>query len=242
MKLRTLVPSVLLVTGLVACSSAPPVQKRPAKAQVTAAKDENLDDDDLDSPGPTGSNPETEDVEQFAAKPKTRYQVIQEGFDRSSLMPSVNDFDPLDEPTARVVCYSVKAADPNNFSEIVIKQMMVQLTGTTDYGPLFPGSLDHVETRLVIGKNNGWVNSQNLTNDIRQVFDLARAPGSLVIRINENKYGIYQDIGAPAEVWIRKDPRGRLFFKVYRLNAARVRTEVFIGYCFQRSAAPNVVR
>ena len=157
-------------------------------------------------------------------------------------MPTVNDFDPLDEPGPRLGCYSVKAADPNVVSEMVLKQMMVQITGSVDYGPLFPGSLDHVETRLVIGKNNGWVNSQNLTNEMRQVFELSKAPGSLVIRINENKFGIYQDIGAPAEVWIRKDTRNHIFFKVYRLNAERVRNEVFIGYCFQRGAAPEVVR
>ena len=181
-------------------------------------------------------------VESFASNAKTRYQVIQEGFEVATIMPTVNDFDPLDDPSPHTTCYSVKAGDPNRVSEIVIRQMMVQIAGAADYGPLFPGTLDHVEPRLVIGKNNGWVNSQNLTNEMRQVFDLARAPGSLVIRINENKFGIYQDIGAPAEIWIRKDPRNRLFFKVYRLNAERVRTEVFIGYCFVKSHTPPVAQ
>jgi hypothetical protein len=261
---------IFLCTLATACASDPPEPEPtapPAKRGMHAAEtadQENLDDsldpeagksmaksaaipaapaeaaptEEAEEPAPL-HNPAAE-LPLFSAKPKTRYQVIQEGFDRANIMPTVNDFDPLDEPSPHLSCYSAKAGDPNTVSEMVIKQMMVQIPGTADYGPLFPGSLDHVETRLVIGKNNGWVNSQNLTNDMRQVFELAKAPGSLVIRINENKFGIYQDIGAPAEIWIRKDTRSHLFFKVYRLGADRVRAEVFIGYCFLRSALPNV--
>jgi hypothetical protein len=119
-------------------------------------------------------------------------------------------------------------------SEIVIRQMNVSFEGTPDYGPLFPGAADRVEQRLVIGKNNGWVNSQNLTNDKRQVFELNQSGNSLIIRINENKFGIYQDVGAPAEVWIRKDARGYLFFKVFRVDAEHKRTEMFVGYCYKK--------
>jgi hypothetical protein len=237
---------LFLCSFITSCSSAPSAPERTRRGSHAAAEanpeDAGLDelDDNLDASA--ASAPNAADVELFTPKPKTRYQVIQEGFDRASLMPTVNDFDPLDEPSPRIACYSVKAGDPSNVSEMVIKQMMVQIAGSADYGPLFPGSLDHVETRLVIGKNNGWVNSQNLTNEMRQVFELAKAPGSLVIKINENKFGIYQDIGAPAEIWIRKDMRNHIFFKVYRLSVDRVRTEVFIGYCYQRGVAPEVVR
>ncbi len=205
--------------------AAPPVKRRVTLNNAVTTSDETLDEQ---APG-------------YNSKPKTRYQTISEGFDTATLMPTLNDFDPLDEPSPALTCYSTKAADPNTVSEIVIKQMMVQITGVADYGPLFPGSLDHVETRLVIGKNNGWVNSQNLTNDMRKVFELARAPGSLVIKINENKYGIYQDIGAPAEVWLRKNNRRYVFFKVYKLDAERKRNEMFIGYCFNKSANPEIL-
>lgn len=158
---------------------------------------------------------------------------MQEGFNRAGVMPSVTDFDRLDEAPARVKCYSAKSAAPNVVSEMVIKQMSVPIAATADYGPLFPGAPEHDETRLVIGKNNGWVNSQNLTPEIRQVFELIKGPQALVIQIKENKFGIYQDIGAPAEVWIRKDAQNRIFFKVFRINSEKVRNEVFIGYCFQ---------
>ena len=247
-----------LVLGLflVSCSSEPPARERSGK-HAEANNDDNLDGDSgggaglddedaldsgMGSQVAPGGKANQDDIGEFTPSPRTRYQVMSTGFDRANVMPTVNDFDPLDEPFPRIMCLSTRGADPNTVSEVVIKQMMVQIAGSADYGPLFPGSLDHVETRLVIGKNNGWVNSQNLTNDMRQVFDIARAPGSLVIKINENKYGIYQDIGAPAEIWIRKDLRGHLFFKVYRLDAQRNRTEVFIGYCYPRGSSPPVVR
>lgn len=165
---------------------------------------------------------------------KTRYQKIAEGFDDAGEMPTLNDFELIDEPMPKQVCYSVKAADPGRMSEVVIRQMMVQIEGTPDFGPLFPGTLDRVEPRLVIGKNNGWVNSQNLTNEKRQVFELSRMSGSLIIRIVENRFGIYQDIGAPAEVWIRKNDQGLIYFKVFKIDNDRKRTEVFIGYCYRK--------
>jgi hypothetical protein len=247
MKPRFHVLGWLFLFSLVAssCSSAPKPAEHTNRRQANPPSEsaDSLDqlDESMDAESATGPNT-ADNVQLFTPKPKTRYQVMQEGFDRATIMPTVSDFDPLDEPSPRLACYSVKAGDPNTVSEMVLKQMMVQIQGTADYGPLFPGSLDHVETRLVIGKNNGWVNSQNLTNEMRQVFELAKAPGSLVIRINENKFGIYQDIGAPAEVWIRKDLRNHMFFKVYRLSADRVRTEVFIGYCYLRGTSPEVVR
>jgi hypothetical protein len=214
------------------CATAPPPEgKEPVKRSKAAATDgseESLDE--------AAADPGT-----YTPQARTRYQTIQEGFDQATQMPTLNDFDPLDEPAPTLVCYSTKAADPDTVSEIVIKQMMVQINGVADYGPLFPGSLDHVETRLVIGKNNGWVNSQNLTNEIRQVFELARAPGSLVIKINENKFGIYQDIGAPAEVWLRKSSRHHIFFKVYKLDTERKRNEVFIGYCYHKGSNPEIL-
>jgi hypothetical protein len=251
--LHNLASCLILSFLLVSCASDPPAREESGKQVLANGSDDELDgnagaadEDALDSgmgsqiaPGKTAMQ---EPVQDFTARPRTKYQVIQNGFDRANVMPTVDDFDPLDEPSPRVMCLSTRGADPNTVSEVVIKQMMVQIPGTADYGPLFPGSRDHVETRLVIGKNNGWVNSQNLTNDMRQVFDLAKAPGSLVIRIHENKYGIYQDIGAPAEVWIRKDAHNRLFFKVYRLDAQRTRTEVFIGYCYPRGLSPEVIR
>jgi hypothetical protein len=164
----------------------------------------------------------------------TRYASVSESFDEARLLPELSDFDLLDEPHPRTFCFSSKSTDPNLMSEIVIRQMNVSFEGTPDYGPLFPGAADRVEQRLVIGKNNGWVNSQNLTNDKRQVFELNRSGNSLIIRINENKFGIYQDIGAPAEVWIRKDPRGYLFFKIFRVDAEHKRTEVLVGYCYRK--------
>ena len=223
--------SKLLALGLclflISCASLPEDEQAPVKHKASVSKIAKPQEDDADDTAP--------------AQPKSRYLTIQQGFDTATLMPVLNDFDPLDEPAPRLTCYSAKAADPNTVSEMVIKQMMVQINGVADYGPLFPGSLDHVETRLVIGKNNGWVNSQNLTNDMRKVFELGRAPGSLVIKINENKFGIYQDIGAPAEVWFRKNAKNHIFFKVYKLDAEKKRNEVFIGYCFQKTASPEVV-
>lgn len=220
-KLLALSLSVLLLS----CASVPEEDGPPAKHKAALGKVSKSQEESSD------------EIPATPAQAKTRYLTIQQGFDTATLMPVLNDFDPVDEPAPVLTCYSVKAADPNTVSEIVIKQMMVQISGVADYGPLFPGSLDHVETRLVIGKNNGWVNSQNLTNDMRKVFEVARAPGSLVIKINENKFGIYQDIGAPAEVWLRKNARNHIFFKVYKLDAERKRNEVFIGYCFQKSAS-----
>jgi hypothetical protein len=111
---------------------------------------------------------------------------------------------------------------------------MVQVEGNPDYGPLFPGSTDHAEPRLVIGKNNGWVNSANLTNDRRKVFELSRNSEAVIIRIVENKFGIYQDIGNPAEVWLKKNPNGLIFFKVFKVDSSRKRNEVFIGYCYRK--------
>lgn len=190
-----------------------------------AAQDQDLDseesvDDEAEHPAYSNS--------------KTRYQNVSESFDSARLMPSLSDFDLLDEPHPGTNCFSTKATDPNLMSEIVIRQMNVSYEGTPDYGPLFPGAADRVEQRLVIGKNNGWVNSQNLTNDKRQVFELNHSGNSLIIKIIENKFGIYQDIGAPAEVWIRKDSRGFLFFKVFRVDAEHKRSEVFVGYCYKK--------
>ena len=170
----------------------------------------------------------------YASIPKTKYQIVQEGYDRAEFIGELNDFDILDEPSPKVFCLSTKGSDPNTMTEMVIKQMMVQVEGTPDRGPLFPGTLDRVERRLVIGKNNGWVNSQNLTNEKRLVFELTRNSEALVIAIIENKFGIYQDVGAPAEIWIKKNSNGLDFFKVYKVDSNLKRTEIFIGYCYHK--------
>ena len=184
---------------------------------------------------PTGSAPEMAATPAFLPTgAKTKYQTIAEGFENSEFTAELTDFDALDEPNPKTSCLTVQAVDPNAMSGFVIKQMMVQLEGNPDYGPLFPGSTDRVEPRLVIGKDNGWVNSQNLTNEKRQVFGIGRMANALVIRISENKFGIYQDVGAPAEVWIRKNRYGLLFFRVYKVDLMHKRNEVFSGYCFRK--------
>ncbi len=170
----------------------------------------------------------------YAAIPKTKYQIVQEGYEHAEYIGELNDFDVLDESLPKTSCLSTKASDPNTMSEITIKQMMVQVEGTADRGPLFPGTMDRVERRLVIGKNNGWVNGQNLTNEKRLVFELTRNSEALVIAIVENKFGIYQDVGAPAEVWIKKNANGLDFFKVYKVDSNLKRTEIFIGYCYHK--------
>ena len=225
MNLRRFLALSVLLGSISACSvdppvrdsldeEAPPARGAPAKSAASSAFEED-------------------DSRPYAAG-KTRHAAVSEAFDEARLRPTLADFDLLDEPHPRTLCFSTKATDPNLMSEIVIRQMNVSFEGTPDYGPLFPGAADRVEQRLVIGKNNGWVNSQNLTNEKRQVFELNQSGNSLIIRINENKFGIYQDVGAPAEVWVRKDSRGYLFFKVFRVDAEHKRTEMFVGYCYKK--------
>jgi len=225
LSLFSLAFALLVTISFAGCASSPP----PSQHDSGLGSAKPGDDDDLD-----GEGDDDLDVGTMQSPPKNRYEVVVRGFDQSTLMPLTSDFDSIDDPSPRLNCLSVKITAPNVMSEMVIRQMMVPVNGTIDYGPLFPGAPEHAEPRLVIGRNNGWVNSQNLTPEMRQVFELGRAPGALVIRINENKFGIYQDIGAPAEIWIRKSLQGQLFFKVYKLNADHSRNEVFIGYCFDR--------
>jgi len=220
--------SLLLVVA--SCSSEPPVRDE-QEGRASARSGDELDEDA--SPLARRSGSASEQAPAYSAG-KTRYHHVSESFEEARGMPSLADFDQLDEPHPHTLCFSAKATDPNLMSEIVIRQMNVSYEGTPDYGPLFPGAADRVEQRLVIGKNNGWVNSQNLTNDKRQVFELAHSGNSLIIKIIENKFGIYQDIGAPAEVWIRKDGRNYLFFKVFRVDAEHKRTEMFAGYCYKK--------
>ena len=226
--------SIFLWIGILFASAAISSCSSPAKRPKTppaATKGSELDGD-LPASAPTVNQPT-----------KSRYQVIQDGFDQSLVMPTVDDFDSVDEPNPNVKCISVKSSNPNSLNEVVIKQTILQVSGLAGYGPLFPGTLDHGEVRLVMGKNNGWVNSQKLTNEIRAIFELNKEPGSLVIRINENKFGIYQDVSAPAEVWIRKDARNYIFFKVYQVaseKVEKVRNEVFIGYCYRHGASLEV--
>ena len=215
----------------------------PTDSMEPPPSDSVLDDDAAEAPAiPTSSDANATavgepppNVAAIAGGFKTKYMVIQEGYDRANSFPDVGDFDLLDDATPKTSCFSTKAADPMVMTEMVIKQMIVQVEGNPDYGPLFPGSTDHSETRLVIGKNNGWVNSANLTNDRRKVFELTRNSEALVIRIVENKFGIYQDIGNPAEVWLKKSVNGLIFFKVFKVDSSRKRNEVFIGYCYRKS-------
>ncbi len=232
MKLKCMIAILLANATLISCSSAPHSGKNPHKKPISQAEFDRAMNTSLDDEETPSGHPAP-----FISE-KTKYQVIQDGYDQSTLMPDISEFDFIDDPSPQVFCVTVKSGSPDLANEFVIKRMLVNLPGTLDYGPLFPGTSDHAETRLVIGKNNGWVNSQSLTNEMRQVFEIARAPGALVIKINENKFGIYQDVGAPAEVWIKKHENGYYFFKVHRVDAARNRNEVFSGYCYRRGGSP----
>ena len=165
---------------------------------------------------------------------RSKYGVIAEEFERATLAPNVNEFDPLDEPKTITRCYSAKFAEPDTMVEMVIRQMEVEYKGTPAFGPLFPGVPDRKQTSLVIGMANGWVNGTNLTQEKRRVFELHPMGGTLVIRIAENEFGIYQDFGNPAEIWLRKGKNGHIFFKVFKLDAQHERSEAFVGYCFKR--------
>ena len=171
---------------------------------------------------------------QAAGSDQTRYQVIKESFDQAKRPADLNDFDPLDEPHPLIRCLSTRAIEPDQFNEVVIRQMTVSFPEVPSYGPLFPGTPERIETTLAIGKNNGWVNSKNLTNEKRQVFELHLLGNTLILKIVENQFGIYQDLGNPAEVWLRKGRGGNVFFKVFKIDAGQNRNEAFVGYCFRK--------
>jgi len=165
---------------------------------------------------------------------RTKYSTIVEAFDRANRAPDVNDFDLLDEFHPKTHCYLTRASTPEVLSEVVIRQMSVTYSGTPSYGPLFPGDPDRIETILVLGKDTAWVNSTNLTNEKRQVFELHPMGSTLVIKINENQFGIYQDFGNPAEIWLRKSTDGNIFFNVFKVDAEHNRNEASVGYCFKK--------
>jgi hypothetical protein len=179
-------------------------------------------DEDLDNPA-------------TARTSLNKFTVISDSFDNSEYVPEISEFDKLDEPYPKMRCLSVKASKPEVMDEMVIRRMEVTFAGNPSYGPLFPGTPDRTETVLAIGKNNGWLTARNLPNEKRQVFELHPNGDSIVIRIVENSYGIYQDLGNPAEVWIRKHKAGNIFFKVFRVDASQNRQEAFVGYCFTKS-------
>jgi|GEM_PF-4001584 len=165
---------------------------------------------------------------------KSKYQIINESFDRAKLAPSVSDFDLLDEFRPKTRCFLTRSSDPNSMNEVVIRQMTVTFAGTPAYGPLFPGEPDRIETILVLGKNTAWVNGTNLTNEKRQVFELHTIGNTLVIRIKENSFGIYQDFGNPAEIWLQKGTDGNIFLKIFKVDAEHNRAEASVGYCFKK--------
>jgi hypothetical protein len=186
------------------------------------------------TPPPPAAPAAVEDPELDAGiqEGKTKYQIVVESFDRAGRAPSVKDFDTLDEFRPKTRCFMTRASEPEAMSEVVIRQMPVVYSGTPSYGPLFPGIKEHLETVLVLGKNTAWVNGTNLTNEKRQVFELHSMGNTLVIKINENQFGIYQDFGNPAEIWLRKGADGNIFFKVFKVDAERNRSEASAGYCF----------
>jgi hypothetical protein len=198
--------SIFFLASIISCASTPP----PPSQQPAF-------DPELDSGMQSG---------------KTKYQIIVDSFDRAGRPPEVNDFDVLDEFRPKTRCFMTRASDPEGMSEVVIRQMTVTHPGTPSFGPLFPGNREHVETVLVLGKNTAWVNSANLTNEKRQVFELHSMGSTLIIKINENQFGIYQDFGNPAEIWLRKGADGNIFFKVFKIDAERNRAEASVGYCF----------
>jgi hypothetical protein len=173
-------------------------------------------------------------LDDSAPQARTKYSTIVEAFDRANRAPNVSDFDPLDEFHPKTHCFLTRASTPEVMGEVVIRQMSVTYSGTPSYGPLFPGDPDRIETILVLGKDTAWVNSTNLTNEKRQVFELHPMGVTLVIKINENQFGIYQDFGNPAEIWLRKSPDGNIFFKVFKVDTERNRTEASVGYCFKK--------
>jgi hypothetical protein len=205
MRIASVSSGILILACLVSCAtSPPPAQQAPF-------------DPELDSGLQSG---------------KTKYQIIVDSFDRAGRAPEVKDFDALDEFRPKTRCFMTRSSAPDEMAEVVIRQMTVTYSGTPSYGPLFPGIKEHVETVLVLGKNTAWVNSTNLTNEKRQVFELHAMGSTLVIKINENQFGIYQDFGNPAEIWLRKGADGNIFFKVFKLDAERNRSEASVGYCF----------
>lgn len=165
---------------------------------------------------------------------RTKYQIITESFDLAGRAPLIRDFDTLDEFRPKTRCFLTRSSDPDSMSEVVIRQMSVTYSGTPSYGPLFPGQPERVENVLVLGKNTAWVNSTNLTNEKRQVFELHSMGNTLVIKINQNEFGIYQDFGNPAEIWLRKGADGNIFFKIYKIDAEQSRIEASVGYCFRK--------
>ncbi|NDG85016.1 MAG: hypothetical protein EBX52_08275 [Proteobacteria bacterium] len=210
---KHLLPLLLLWIALPSCSSKPDTRSD-SDAQST------LLDPDLESGR--------------VVQKKSRYRVIADEFEKATDAPNVNEFDPLDIPRVLTRCYGVKFADPDGMMEMVIRQMEVEYKGTPSFGPLFPGVPDRKTTSLVIGMANGWVNGANLTPEKRQVFELHPMGGTLVIRINENEFGIYQDFGNPAEIWLRKGKNGHIFYKVFKLGQDEDRVEAFVGYCFKK--------
>jgi hypothetical protein len=168
------------------------------------------------------------------AAPDNKHKILSRSFDRAGLLAEMSDFDILDDPQPLNRCLASRPAEPDNLMEMVIRQMAVSYPGTPSFGPLFPGTPPKVETALVIGKNNGWVTASQLTNDKRRVFELHRLGNTLIIKILPNQFGIYQDFGNPAEVWIRKARDGNLFFKVFKIDEEQNRAEAFVGYCFKR--------
>ncbi|MBC7396976.1 MAG: hypothetical protein H7333_05990 [Bdellovibrionales bacterium] len=220
---------------LMSCSTTPTstkngVKRRASPSNVVTSKEDSAEAEFAQSE--SGETP---------SPPRSRYQTILDDFDSAALMPTLNDFDSLDEPNPTLRCFTVNAMNPNGLSEIMIRQMMVQVSVAGELSASFPGALEQVDTRLAISRNKTLIKSQTLTNEMRKVFELARGPGSLVVKINENKFGILPETNLPAEVWIRKNAKQTLYFKSYKLDAERKRNEMFAGFCERKTASADTL-
>jgi hypothetical protein len=248
MNLKGILSSLMLLVLLASCASTPEGGGEDYEEEVASSETEDTED-------PEASEPKLEDPEKIASengpveevtagKPEvlpqarpasgTKHEVLSRSFDRANLLAEMGDFDLLDDPQPLHRCLASRPADPDQLMEMVIRQMSVSYPGTPSFGPLFPGTPPRVETALVIGKNNGWVTASHLTEEKRRVFELHQLGNTLIIKILPNPFGIYQDFGNPAEVWIRKARDGNLFFKVFKMDAEQNRAEAFVGYCFKR--------
>lgn len=214
-----------------------PAESRSEKTEQVAEKDPTPEELDEPIPAPTPAPVAKAAPPSLPLAPEkgNKHEVLSRQFDRANRLARMEDFDLLDDPQPLNRCLASRPADPDNLMEMVIRQMAVSYPGTPSFGPLFPGSPPKVETSLVIGKNNGWVTGSNLTEEKRRVFELHQLGNTLIIKILPNPFGIYQDFGNPAEVWIRKGQGDHLFFKVFKVDAEQNRAEAFVGYCFKTS-------
>ena len=164
---------------------------------------------------------------------ETKFEVLKNAYESARSIPSPGDFEIFrpEEANRSQKCVVAKEEDPENLLNTIVARYSVKVAGTPGNGPIFPGTSDRLESKVLNGTFGVF------DDKYYHLFVNETTSTDFVVRVQQNNLGVFSDVGDDVKFYYRKE-RDYYPFKVVKILGANgpqfpgKEKVLMYGYCY----------